>query len=120
MISVEDENDNAPQFEYTRYEGRVKEHAVAGTEVALDNHILAKDIDTGSNALFTISLIGEGSQFFTVDQKTGRLYLSQHAVLDREKKDIYNLRLVARDKGEIKLCMSVWNVLKSEPIELEL
>ncbi|KAI5749559.1 hypothetical protein M8J76_008291 [Diaphorina citri] len=101
VISVEDENDNAPQFEYTRYEGRVKEHAVAGTEVALDNHIIAKDIDIGSNAQFTINLIGEGSQFFTVDQKTGRLYLSQHAVLDRERKDVYNLKLVARDKGNL-------------------
>lgn len=103
MITVEDENDNAPQFEFTRYEGRVKEHTETGTEIALDNRILAKDVDAGSNAQFTINLVGEGSQMFLLDQKTGRLYLSQHALLDRERKDTYNLKLVARDKGEINL-----------------
>ena len=63
--------------------------------------VRAKDADSGFNAQFKFTLYGEGSDIFTIDQSTGRIFLRKgigHA-LDREDKPSYMLRIVARDKG---------------------
>ncbi|XP_034250844.1 cadherin-89D [Thrips palmi] len=99
VVVVEDENDNPPAFERPAYEGRIPENAAAGTEVALDAEVHAKDADTGSNAQFTLSLYGEGRDVFALDATTGRVVLRAGQVLDREAKAVYHLRVIARDKG---------------------
>jgi hypothetical protein len=96
---VEDENDNAPVFEHSSYEGHVEENSPGGTEVTLNHLIRATDADAGHHSQFTFTLHGEGSELFTVDQSSGRVFV-KGLLLDREEKALYSLRIVARDKGK--------------------
>lgn len=104
-VIVEDENDNAPVFERSTYEGHVEENSPGGTEVTLNHLIRATDADVGHHAQFTFTIHGEGSELFTVDQASGRVFV-KGLLLDREEKALYMLRIVARDKGKT-LCMGI-------------
>lgn len=70
-IIVEDENDNAPQFDHTSYVGVIAENSALGTEVLLNNMIFVKDLDAGRNAEFAISILGDGNRLFTVEKSNG-------------------------------------------------
>lgn len=98
-VIVEDENDNAPVFEHSSYDGHVEENSAGGTEVTLNHLIHATDADVGHHAQFIFTLHGEGSELFTVDQASGRVFV-KGLLLDREEKAVYLLRVVARDKGK--------------------
>ena len=100
-VIVEDDNDNAPVFEHPSYEGHVEENSPIGTEVKLNYLIHATDADVGNHAQFTFTLHGDGSELFTVDQGSGRVFVKGLA-LDREDKHLYLLRVVARDKGNVQ------------------
>ena len=101
-VVVEDENDNPPVFEHNRYEGHILENSPGGTEVTLNHLIKANDADSNINSQFKITLYGEGSDIFIFDQVTGRLFLRKNIAyaLDREEKQTYTLKVVAKDKGE--------------------
>lgn len=98
-VTVEDENDNPPVFERQWYEGRVEENALPGTEVKLENPLKIQDADAGVNALFIVMIKGNGSEAFMIDQKTHRVSVRDGAMLDRESRDAYYLRLIAKDRG---------------------
>ncbi|PSN37469.1 Cadherin-89D [Blattella germanica] len=100
-VVVEDENDNAPKFERTSYEGYVEENSPGGTEVQLNYLIHATDADLGAHALFNFTLHGVGSELFNIDQTTGRVFV-KGLLLDREEKATHVLQVVARDKGNLK------------------
>lgn len=100
-VIVEDDNDNAPVFEHPSYEGHVEENSPIGTEVKLNYLIHATDADVGNHAQFTFTLHGDGSELFTVDQGSGRVFV-KGLTLDREDKHLYLLRVVARDKGNVQ------------------
>lgn len=59
-IVVDDENDNAPEFQKTHYEGSVLENCSAGTPVNLNSPIRTFDRDSASNSVFSLTLKGEG------------------------------------------------------------
>lgn len=124
-VYVDDENDNAPKFERDIYEGKVKENCVSGTEIDLNYPIYASDADIGLNAQFTITIFGEGSEKFRLDRNTGKIYFSSaDSPLDREQKTVYNLRLVAKDKGglynEAKLAINVEDENDNPPVFVEM
>lgn len=124
-VYVNDENDNTPKFERDIYEGKVKENCVSGTEIDLNYPIYASDADIGLNAQFTITIFGEGSEKFRLDRNTGKIYFnSAESPLDREQKSVYNLRLVAKDKGglynEAKLTISVEDENDNPPVFVEM
>jgi hypothetical protein len=98
-VIVEDENDNAPVFEHSSYEGHVQENSPGSTEVTLNHLIHATDADVGHHSQFSFTLHGDGSELFTVDQASGRVFV-KGLPLDREEKPLYLLRIVARDKGK--------------------
>ncbi|XP_065157447.1 cadherin-89D isoform X2 [Atheta coriaria] len=103
VIIVDDENDNAPQFDKSVYEGHIKENSATGTEVNMNFPIHVQDADVGSNGQFSLTLQGEGSEKFRFDRFNGKVhYNGVHFTLDREDKSVYNLRLVAKDKGGLK------------------
>lgn len=111
-IHVIDENDNPPRFERDYYEGKIKENCVSGTEVDMNYPIFANDIDFGVNSQFTVTIFGDGSEKFRLDRNTGKVYFnSANTPLDREQKNVYNLRVVAKDKGglysEVKLKINI-------------
>lgn len=94
-VIVDDEDDNAPLFSMSSYEGRIKENSQPGTEVIMTNHVSAKDPDEDSS--FSLTLRGEGSDLFRIDRITGRVFFRGNTsdLLDREDKPFYNLRIVA-------------------------
>lgn len=59
-IIVDDENDNAPEFQKTHYEGTVSENCRVGILVELNAPIRTVDRDFGSNSIFSLALKGEG------------------------------------------------------------
>ncbi|RLU22370.1 hypothetical protein DMN91_004648 [Ooceraea biroi] len=92
-VTVLDVNDNAPKFEKSLASFRISETALNGTNVWRAN---ATDADLGDNARITYSLVTETNDF-RVDPVTG--VLSVFGKLDRERQEIYELRIRARDNG---------------------
>lgn len=100
-IIVDDENDHAPEFTLSAYEGRVMENSPAGTEITLSNPIVASDKDEGENRNFAFALRGEGSGLFRIDPITGHMYFVgvDDGTLDRESRANYELQVIATDSG---------------------
>ncbi|KAM0734385.1 Fat-like cadherin-related tumor suppressor-like protein [Formica fusca] len=92
-VTILDVNDNAPKFEKSLASFRISETALNGTNVWRAN---ATDADLGDNARVTYSLVTETNDF-RVDPVTG--VLSIFGKLDRERQEIYELRIRARDNG---------------------
>lgn len=103
-IVVDDENDHAPEFTLSAYEGRIMENSPAGTEVTLTNPIAASDKDQGENRNFVFALRGEGSGLFRIDSTTGRVYFEgiDDRTLDRESRASYEFQIIATDSGECR------------------
>lgn len=92
-VTILDENDNAPQFEKSLASFRVTENALNGTIIFRLN---ATDADLGENGRVTYILITDTKDFH-VDPLTGVLSVS--APLDRERQEVYELRIRATDNG---------------------
>lgn len=92
-ITVLDVNDNAPKFEKPLASFKISENAINGTQVFRAN---ATDADQGENARVTYSLVTE-TRDFKVDSLTG--ILSVFGKLDRERQEVYELRIRASDNG---------------------
>lgn len=92
-ITVLDVNDNAPKFEKSLASFRVTENALNGTAIFRAN---ATDADTGDNAKITYSLETDTHDFM-VDPQSGVLFVCN--TLDRERQDLYELRIRATDNG---------------------
>lgn len=71
FLSVEDDNDNAPQFSEKRYVVQVREDVTPGAPVL---RVTASDRDKGSNALVHYSIMsGNARGQFYLDAQTGAL-----------------------------------------------
>ncbi|XP_015586979.1 fat-like cadherin-related tumor suppressor homolog isoform X2 [Cephus cinctus] len=92
-ITVLDVNDNAPKFEKSLASFKVSENALNGTSIFRAN---ASDADLGENARITYLLATE-TKDFRVDPVTG--VLSVFGKLDRERQEVYELKIRARDNG---------------------
>jgi protocadherin Fat 1/2/3 len=92
-ITVLDVNDNEPVFERSLASFRVTENALNGTAIFRAN---ATDADSGDNAKVTYSLVTD-TKDFAVDKTSGVLTVSNN--LDRERQDLYELRIRATDGG---------------------
>lgn len=111
-VIVDDENDNKPLFERESYEGKITENSKSGTEVDLNYPIHVSDNDVGQNGQFTVTIFGNGSEYFRLDRNLGKIqFTGASTPLDRETTRVYNLRLVAKDNGglfsEAKLTIQV-------------
>lgn len=67
-IIVDDENDNNPNFEQSKYEATLLEDVPLGTKVLTAK---AHDADMGVNAKITYSLANQTVNVFQIDNKTG-------------------------------------------------
>ncbi|KAK6318507.1 hypothetical protein J4Q44_G00117980 [Coregonus suidteri] len=94
-ISVEDENDNYPQFSEKRYVVQVLESVAVNTKVA---QVKATDKDEGNNAKVHYSIIsGNVKGQFYIHSPTGDIEIINP--LDYEIIREYNLRIKAQDGG---------------------
>lgn len=90
-VIVTDANDNAPEPDKRVSSYRVSESARPGTVVCEMN---ARDPDLGENGRIAYALATDTSAF-SVDSSSGNLYVS--GPLDRERQDVYELRVVVSD-----------------------
>ncbi|XP_016011118.2 cadherin EGF LAG seven-pass G-type receptor 2 isoform X1 [Rousettus aegyptiacus] len=95
FLSVEDDNDNAPQFSEKRYVVQVREDVTPGAPIL---RVTASDRDKGSNALVHYSIMsGNARGQFYLDAQTGALDVV--SPLDYETTKEYTLRVRAQDGG---------------------
>ncbi|KAM4732539.1 cadherin-related family member 2 [Anableps anableps] len=94
-ITIKDTNDNSPMFPQDTYKLNVNEHSPAGTEVVV---VTAEDPDTMDAGKISYSLLPESIlQYFDVENNTGRVYVKNETLLDRELRSLYSATLQARD-----------------------
>ena len=91
-ITIEDINDNRPVFLGTPYRANVAELAIIGTPVLT---VHAVDADSGANGNIIFYL--ENTSTFSVNQSSGRIYLSSN--VDYESQASHTFTVTAQDQG---------------------
>ncbi|KAG1931272.1 protocadherin alpha-3-like [Pimephales promelas] len=108
-IVVSDVNDNTPVCDKQKYTVKVKENAPEGTFLLRVN---ASDSDDGRNGEIEYSLRNKfrngASEVFDLDSLTGELKIK--GGLNYEERQVYELKIVAADKGAVSLS-TLCNVL---------
>uniref|UniRef100_A0A669BW84 Cadherin domain-containing protein n=1 Tax=Oreochromis niloticus TaxID=8128 RepID=A0A669BW84_ORENI len=95
LVEVVDLNDNAPEITVTSLHRKVKEDAPVGTAVAL---VSVLDKDGGKNGDVEIQIKNKAP--FKLETNYKNYYsLLVDAPLDRETVSIYNVNIIANDKG---------------------
>lgn len=92
-VLVLDDNDHAPEFRESVAAARLPESALVGTEVFVAQ---ADDRDAGDYGHVQYSLEGDGDGVFCVSERGA---VTVCGVLDRETRDVHDLRVVAVDGG---------------------
>ncbi|XP_031559365.1 cadherin EGF LAG seven-pass G-type receptor 2-like [Actinia tenebrosa] len=95
-IRVLDVNDNAPRFLKKKYTATIKEDIKPGERVT---QVSAVDIDSGLNKMiqYSFEVNGDGDGAFEMDESQG--VIRTRKPLDRETKAVYQLTVLATDKG---------------------
>nr|KAF6460308.1 FAT atypical cadherin 1 [Molossus molossus] len=98
-VQVKDANDNSPVLESNPYEAFVVENQPGGSRVI---QVRASDLDSGTNGQIMYSLDQSQSveiiESFAVNMETG--WITTLKELDHEKRDNYQIKVVASDHGE--------------------
>ncbi|XP_059476479.1 cadherin-related tumor suppressor [Neocloeon triangulifer] len=97
FLSVDDVNDNSPEFYPQRYFVPVSEDTKGGSSIL---SVTATDQDEGENAQIEFSIVDGGDGLFKLDRATG--ILSLMAPLSTSHKPLHRLRISAKDKGDRK------------------
>uniref|UniRef100_A0A8C2YW25 Protocadherin 7a n=1 Tax=Cyclopterus lumpus TaxID=8103 RepID=A0A8C2YW25_CYCLU len=93
-VRVVDINDHAPAFAQSVVEVHFAENNSPGERVVT---VVASDADSGKNAEIAYSLEPAGNGPFYIDADNGDIRAT--GVLDRELRERYELRVIAKDKG---------------------
>ncbi|XP_047441816.1 protocadherin alpha-2-like isoform X2 [Mugil cephalus] len=121
-VQITDINDNAPSFREKEKTLNISESSSAGERYLLP---VAKDADTGSNSVKSYKL--SPNEYFSLDVQSGGQHIESAELvlqksLDREKKSIINLVLIALDGGKparsgtLKITVHVMDVNDNTPI----
>lgn len=94
VLTVEDVNDNAPEFTVDPYTITVFENTEPGT---LLTRVQVTDADAGLNRKISYSLIDSADGQFSINEASGIIQLEKH--LDREQQAVYTLTVKAVDQG---------------------
>ncbi|XP_041653144.1 protocadherin alpha-3-like [Cheilinus undulatus] len=114
-VIVSDVNDNSPVCGKQKYTVTVKENAPTGTFLLTVN---ASDSDEGLNGEIEYSLRsklrGLSAEPFDLDSRTGRLTVK--GSLDYEEKQVYEIKVLAADKGAVSLSTHCNVVVRVEDV----
>lgn len=91
VITIEDENDNAPRFSASVYEASIAENSYVGSTLI---RVTATDADSGQNGNVTYSLAGKDGSLFRINS-LGTIITATK--LDRETIAEYSLTVIAMD-----------------------
>ncbi|XP_059409714.1 protocadherin-18a isoform X2 [Carassius carassius] len=111
-VQVQDENDNAPKFEKSRYEISKAENNSPGAYLS---SVRASDPDLGPNGQVSYSILESTvhgssiSTYVTIDPSNGDIYALR--TFDREEVSQISFLVQARDSGSLPLCSNVTVVL---------
>lgn len=92
-VIVLDKNDCSPKFERNHYTMNVSENVNINATIT---QVYATDDDEDKNAQITYSIISDTEEF-KVDHQTGIIRVN--GLLDRERQEIYNILIQAKDGG---------------------
>uniref|UniRef100_A0A4W5KAG6 Cadherin domain-containing protein n=1 Tax=Hucho hucho TaxID=62062 RepID=A0A4W5KAG6_9TELE len=96
-IQIKDLNDNSPTFPKETYNLKVDEHSPNGTTVAT---ITATDPDTMDVDNIRYRLLPDSIlKYFDVNAMTGRIFVTNSKMIDREVVSLYSPTLQARDQA---------------------
>ncbi|XP_022625938.1 protocadherin alpha-4-like [Seriola dumerili] len=114
-VIVSDINDNSPVCDKQKYTITIKENAPPGTFLLIVN---ASDSDEGMNGEIEYSLRsklrGLSSDPFDLDSRTGKLTVKEG--LDYEEKQVYEIKVLAADKGAVSLSTQCNVVVRVEDV----
>ncbi|XP_028329696.1 protocadherin-7b isoform X3 [Gouania willdenowi] len=94
IVKVGDTNDNPPIFSQNVVEVSFPENNAPGERVTTVNAI---DADSGKNAEIAYSLDPSVNGIFSIDADSGDVRVN--TILDREQKERYEFKVIAKDKG---------------------
>lgn len=94
-ITVLDVNNNAPVFSRKNYVEAVQEDVPIGSTVA---EVGATDADVGMNAKIRYRIQKGAADDFEIDENTGTVSVASK--LDYDRRNTYNMEIVAEDEGE--------------------
>ncbi|CAL1535045.1 unnamed protein product [Lymnaea stagnalis] len=116
-INVIDENDNNPVFGRAFYTFDIAENSDTGYVIG---RLLATDADSGNNGYVIYEITSQwGQDYFQLDNNRGTFTLIK--ALDFEERQLYTLRVVAKDQGsqprsaEVVVYMNVKDVNDNQP-----
>lgn len=101
-ITIQDQNDNAPEFEHSYYSFNFPELQRA---VAFVGQVIATDRDKqGPNSVISYSL-QQPSDLFTIDPATGEIFSKRtikykHSQIESSPENMYSLTVLATDNGK--------------------
>lgn len=131
-VTVENVNDNRPEFTDKVYKATVMETAKYPTNIIMvkahdaDAILTEHDKDIGFNSIL-YSLSGPGADLFTINSTTGLIQIAQNQTLDREKQAVIRLLVTAEDapgkptetrKSSSELIINVMDVNDNAPMFL--
>lgn len=99
QVTIQDENDNPPEFDNDQYSATVSENIMVNATVT---QVQALDKDLGENAEITYTIVSD-TDYFKIDPGTGIITVNK--ALDRERYPVYEILVRASDKGS-KLSLS--------------
>uniref|UniRef100_A0A1I8PJD7 Cadherin-related tumor suppressor n=1 Tax=Stomoxys calcitrans TaxID=35570 RepID=A0A1I8PJD7_STOCA len=115
-ITIQDQNDNAPEFDHTFYSFNFPE---LQRSVAFVGQVVANDRDKhGPNSVISYSL-QQPSDVFTIDPATGEIFSKKsikykHSQYEASPENVYTLIVIATDNGKPPLyseCMVNINIV---------
>lgn len=101
-ITIQDQNDNAPEFEHSYYSFNFPE---LQRKIAFVGQVIATDRDKqGPNSVISYSL-QQPSDLFTIDPATGELFSKRtihykHTQIESSPENMYALTILATDNGK--------------------
>ncbi|XP_041800721.1 protocadherin gamma-A11-like [Chelmon rostratus] len=96
-VNIKDINDNAPVIEVTSLSNTISEDSRPGTTVAL---ISITDLDSGGNGKVVSFVQGDAPFALTPSIQDNMYAVVTKSKLDREKKMVYDVTVIAKDAGE--------------------
>ncbi|XP_053312733.1 protocadherin-16 [Spea bombifrons] len=103
ILTLQDVNDNSPEFSQSLYQVTVMEHTPAGSPLVT---ITATDRDSGDNGRITYRVLSSGSRAIHIHPDNGTLFTMQNMELD-PKWPLVDVLVEARDHGSPSLASIV-------------
>lgn len=112
LLTVEDVNDNRPEFYPKQYFVPISENTATDTPIV---KVIANDRDAGDNAVITYNLESGGDGLFTIDSWTGEISLRSN--FRSSQKPLHRLVISAKDRDNMRSDDAIVEIIKDTKME---